>query len=362
MMRFFRRRWFLLALGLALFAGFRYPTTLEPLAEWAPRNWIVALVMFTMAFPLDASSMWRAVRHPKATLLAIGLNFGVLPLLAWASTLNPLLNGQLAYGMLIAGAVPSTVASAAVWTRRAGGNDAIAIMVTMVTNLACFIVTPLWLYVTTGQSGADIAIDPQSMMLKLCLVVAVPVLAAQLFRLHQPLGKWAKDQKIPLGVVCQLGMLSMVFIGAIGSGKELQTSLGETREPAQQQAMDASAEAVAVPTSQAPPPPNMGALDWIVLIATVVTVHLITLALAHLLGSTIGVDRPDRIAAGFSGSQKTLLVGVQVAAEYASVFGGLALLPMVIFHVSQLLVDTFIADRLRSNNPEESASAPQSNS
>ena len=33
------------------------------------------------------------------------------------------------------------VASAAVWTRRAGGNDAVALIVTISTNLACFLLT-----------------------------------------------------------------------------------------------------------------------------------------------------------------------------------------------------------------------------
>ena len=42
-----------------------------------------------------------------------------------------------------------------------------------------------------------------------------------------------------------------------------------------------------------------------------------------------------------SGSQKTLMVGLYVAINY---FGGLTLLPMVFYHVGQLVVDTIIAD------------------
>ena len=48
------------------------------------------------------------------------------------------------------------------------------------------------------------------------------------------------------------------------------------------------------------------------------------------------------IAVGISGSQKTLMVGLQVCLDL-----GITILPMVAFHVAQLLVDTLIADRMR---------------
>ena len=73
----------------------------------------------------------------------------------WWRGVAPLLRGDLAVGLLVAAAAPCTLASAAVWTRRAGGNDAVALMVTIGTNLTCFVVTPLWLLVTTGRAGIE---------------------------------------------------------------------------------------------------------------------------------------------------------------------------------------------------------------
>jgi len=86
---------------------------------------------------------------------------------------------------------------------------------------------------------------------------------------------------------------------------------------------------------------------WLIMIASVLFVHLFALAAGHVLGKGLGIPRPDRIAVGFSGSQKTLLVGLSIAMNYSEQFGELALLPMVAYHVSQLLIDTVIADRLR---------------
>ena len=45
-----------------------------------------------------------------------------------------------------------------------------------------------------------------------------------------------------------------------------------------------------------------------------------------------------------AGSQKTLMVGLYVAIHY---FGGLVLIPLVIYHVVQLLMDTVVADLWR---------------
>ena len=320
---FFVRRWFLVALLLVLGVGFCCSARLAPALKGLPsdwRSWWVAGVMFFMALPLDASAMWRAMRRPGATLLAVAMNFLAVPAVAWAiSPLLLALSRDLGFGLLIAAAVPSTVASAAVWTRRAGGNDAVALMVTMVTNLGCFLVTPMILLLTAGTRIESGSLDPIPMMQRLSLVVVVPVLAAQLLRMSKPLGRWAERQKTALGVVCQLGMLTMVFAGVVRSGDVLDGVGG----------------------------PRPGPHVWLAMIGCVLLVHLTTLWAGYLLAGVLGMAREDRIAVGFSGSQKTLLVGLSIALDYAAVFGQLALLPMVAYHVSQLLTDTIIADRLR---------------
>jgi sodium/bile acid cotransporter 7 len=56
------------------------------------------------------------------------------------------------------------------------------------------------------------------------------------------------------------------------------------------------------------------------------------------------LPRKDQAAVAFAGSQKTLMIGLAIAVE----FGGLAVLPMMAYHVGQLLVDTLLADRLRA--------------
>ncbi|MCA9153063.1 MAG: bile acid:sodium symporter, partial [Planctomycetales bacterium] len=59
--------------------------------------------------------------------------------------------------------------------------------------------------------------------------------------------------------------------------------------------------------------------------------------------------REDCIAVAIAGSQKTLMVGLHVAITY---YSGLAILPMITYHVGQLFLDTLIADRMREGSGE----------
>lgn len=309
------RRWFLVSLGLVIAAGMASPELMQPVASGLPRKWIVASVLFMMALPLDVRAMWRVARQPLAPGLAIAMNFLFLPPLAWL--VSHLLPTGLSSGLIVAAAVPCTLASAAVWTRRAGGNESVALFVTVATNLACFLVTPAWLKLLTSQT---ISVPFGDVVAHLAMLVVLPVLVAQLLRVLEPVRRWAAGIKTPLGVLAQIGILSIVFVGAVDSGLRL-TATSQSLSPA----------------------------DWITMVLAVLAIHLVTLRAGFRFAQAIGIPRADARAVGIAGSQKTLMVGLDIAMEY---YGGLAILPLVAYHVGQLLVDTVIADRWRAERWE----------
>jgi sodium/bile acid cotransporter 7 len=313
-----RNRWFMLALVAVLAFGMIWSSELTTLAEHFPRRAAVAAVMLLMALPMETSAMWQAVRRPGAAWLAAAINSGLAPLLGWlAARLLPLPE-ELATGVIVATVVPCTLAAASVWTRRAGGNDAVAILVTMMTNLACFLVIPFWLRLLVGGATvATLQLDYRGLMLTLALLVVLPIIVAQLLRQWRPLGAAASRHKVALGVLAQVGILSYVFIGAIGCGQELREKL-------------TSGLVISVG-------------DVVLMIAAVTTIHLALLKIGLYAARALALSRPDAIAVGIAGSQKTIVVGLHLA----SLFGPLAILPMVAYHAAQLLIDTLIADWLR---------------
>lgn len=313
MRRFVVRHWFMICLLVVMIAGFGAPRSISPVTAWVPRKPIVAGVLFMMALPLEVRAMWLTLRRPAAVTLAVLANYGLLPLLAWSYSF--LLSNDLANGLSVAAAVPSTMASAAVWTRRAGGNDAIPLVVTMLTNGFCFLITPLWLLATTGK---DIRADGKlvDLILDLGLLVVTPILAAQVLRLWRPLGQWTVRNKVHLSSVCQIGILLMLFVGAVDGGLKLESSEGASK---------------------------VSPWDWSAMLLGVGLIHVSVFWAGFAAGGVCRLSRDDSIAIGFSGSQKTLMVGLHIAQTY---FGGLTMLPMVAYHAGQLLIDAVIAQRL----------------
>ena len=317
-------RWFLWTLLALLVCGMVWSHQLEKGAEAIPRHLIVALVLFVTALPLELRAMGRVLRQPRPGLLAIGLNVGLVPPLAWL--FSRWLPHGLAEGMIIAAVVPCTLASAAVWTRRAGGNDAVALLVTMVTNLACFLVTPAWIFLLLG---ARVKIAFGEMVFDLALIVVLPIVFAQLLRGLRTVASWATGHQAALGVAAQCGILSIVWVGAVKSGSQLRN-------------LDASS-AITIGS-------------WAIMLCGVLVVHLAVLAIGWRLACALRFPRPEAVAVAFAGSQKTLMVGLHVAIQCAPTFGGLAVLPMVAYHVGQLVVDTLIADHWR-NSPHSAPNA-----
>jgi sodium/bile acid cotransporter 7 len=311
MLAHLRERWFLLALVAVLVAGMAWPEATAPLAAWIPRHAIVALVMLLMALPMEGRAMWDAARRPGAAWLGVLMNAGVAPPVAWLA--SHLLPHDLAVGVIVAATVPCTLAAATVWTRRAGGNDAVAILVTMVTNLACFFVVPAWLKLLVGTAAE---VDYRALMIQLAALVVAPVAAAQIARWFSPIAAWAGERKMTLSNLAQIGILGMVLVGAVGSGHRLQ-EFGDDLA--------------------------LVAGELLAMVAVVAAVHLVLLFAGFYLAQFLGLGRPDAIAVGIAGSQKTIMVGLYVALA----FGPFAVLPMVAYHAAQLIIDTLVADYWR---------------
>ena len=83
--------------------------------------------------------------------------------------------------------------------------------------------------------------------------------------------------------------------------------------------------------------------DLLLMLLAVLVVHLTMFYAGMAAAHAFGMGREDSVAVGFAGSQKTLTVGLQVGLELQ-----ISILPMVAYHVVQLVVDTVIADRLHS--------------
>jgi sodium/bile acid cotransporter 7 len=319
---FLLTQWFLIALVIMFASGFYWHASLGQLADWtALRNVIVAGCMFLMALPLEASAIWNTLKRPGAIVLAVAVTFGILPLVAWL--VSPLLTPDYAGGLLVAAVTPCTMASATVWTRKAGGNDTAATVVTVVSNLICFLTTPSWLWFLLGERFTQATQglpNFQETVLNLALTVVLPVVAAQVLRMSPPVAEFSRRRRVQLSIASQLAILFMVLLGAVKTGAKLHG------EP-----FDLSRGG-----------------ELALMIVVVLGLHTSMFWLGLWLARLLGMQRAEQIAVGFAGSQKTLMVGMNV-----SLGQGFSVLPMVTYHIGQLFIDTLLADVVKAKNSAE---------
>ncbi len=311
MSSFLGRRWFLLVLvGGGALALWR-PSWFAWTGHLDPRP-VVAVALFLMAWTLPSRSLARVLLRPWPALWAVCVSYGLLPALAWL--VGGLLSADFRIGLLIIVSVPCTLASAVLWTRRAGGDEATALLVILATTATSWLITPAWLTATTG---AHVAMNATGMMLDLLLTLVLPVALGQGCRAVGPMVRAASRWKDGLGLVSQLLILGMLLKAAANVGERL-------------------GDGTTAPTLAA----------TLALAGICVGVHLAALVCGLWGGMGLGFDAASRRAIAFACSQKTLPVGLLLFERYFQTAYPLAVLSLAFYHFGQLLVDTFIADAL----------------
>lgn len=309
-----RKQWFLIGLLSALAGGYllQQPLTAIADATWL-RSTLVASVLFMMGLAFSMQSLVDSIRQPKAAMLAFSLNVVAVPLAA--ASVAWVLPTALSGGLIVAAAVPCTLASASIWVRRAGGDDTVSMLVTVSTNLLCFIIAPTTLLLLIGQR---VELDFMQQVTKLALLVVVPLSLAQLLRQSQSIAAVVDRHRPKISIASQCGILMMVTLGTVATSRKLAAN------------------------ESAPSLP-----DTLLMIAMAIAVHCVVLIAGWLLARTLGLRRPQQVAVAIAGSQKTLMVGLQIAVDC-----GVSMMPMIAYHISQLVIDTIIVDRWADSDDE----------
>jgi len=306
-----RRRWFLILLLAGLTLGWLCPQWLRPITAWMEPRLIVAFALFIMAGTLESRSLFRSLIHPAPALWAWCIGYTIPPALAWlVGGLLPV--ADLRLGLLIITSVPCTPASSVLWTRLAGGNEAVALLTVLLTMATSWLITPAWL---AFAARAGVALDTAGMMSGLALVLIVPVGLGQLGRAIGPVGRAAGRHQRLLGVLSRLLIFSMILKAVSDVSDRL------------------SDRSVALSLS-----------GILAAVALSVGVHLAALGTGFWSSRLLHFDRGSRIAVAFAGSQKTLPVSLYLFDVYFKDAYPLAIVPLVCYHVGQLIVDTGIAD------------------
>src|SRR3954471_22534626 len=283
----------------------------------------VSLIFFLHGLTLSFQALAAGTRKWRLHLLVQMSTFVMFPVLGVVllTALGARLSPELRTGLFFLCALPSTVSSSVALTATARGNVPGAVFNATLSSLLGVVLTPLWLGLVLGAAGHSLPFG--RVVLDLLLWLVLPLFIGQALR--PLLGALASRHKARIGVLDRLTILLLVYTSFCDSVKAGVWSAGLTP----------------------------------LLVSSLSSLALLGLAMLFVTSASraLGFTRPDRIAALFCGSKKTLASGVPMA---RLIFGanpglGIILLPIMLYHPLQLVVGGWLAGRFARSSPPDRA-------
>jgi len=300
-----QRQWFLIGVAICCYWGYSFPLAGEKIS--AHLGFLVTVMMFLMGLGIGYPALRRRMGCWREAGVVLFLGYVVAPLIS-------LILGRLFFfgqpgiycGIILVGTTCTTLSTCIVFTRLAGGDEALALWLSVVSSFLCALVMPLLL---SWFLGRMVSVPVESMIKRLMLVLFFPLAAGMLLR-----AVLGEARLSPLGQMltrgCALIILTVIMV-AVAKGGHL-----------------------------------LGSSSSLPVLAAVAGFHLALSGAALLTSRVFGYRRPVRIAVLFCASQKTLQFPTYLA---VSVLGQPeAALPAVLFHVFQLVTDSIIVSNLSS--------------
>ncbi|WP_114522184.1 bile acid:sodium symporter family protein [Altererythrobacter sp. ZODW24] len=280
-------------------------------------GWISNAAIFVLFFlnglRLSRTDVLRGMRHMRFLFPLALWCFGAMALAGvgiaavGAGHLPPLI----ALGFVFLGTLPSTVQSATAYTSMANGNVANSVVAAATLNITGIFLTAPLFSLLAGVEEVALGLDG---LIRIGLVLLLPFVIGQL--LQGKLGGAMKDHPIVIRWADRGAIAIAVYVAFSGAVAEGLWSR-----------IDASA------------------WGWLMLAITALLVF--GYVGTWLLSGALGLSLPDRIAFLFSGAQKSVAMGAPIATVlFPPAVAGVVLVPLLVYHLAQLVVATPLAKRL----------------
>jgi BASS family bile acid:Na+ symporter len=192
-------------------------------------NVVLGLIMFGIALDTAPEDFKVVARKPKPFVIAILAQLVILPAVTFALTLILPVTPSMALGMILVACCPPGNISQ-VLTHRSGGNVALSVSMTAVSNLIYIVVLPLsvafWgsLHPTARTLLTRVELNPWQMLLDIFLIIGLPFLAGLAIRARfprfalrvQPFVKWFSLLALVGFIVAALAGNWAYFIAFLG--------------------------------------------------------------------------------------------------------------------------------------------------
>jgi bile acid:Na+ symporter, BASS family len=197
----------LLVIVLSIILGFALP---QVGLVWKPFLVpLLMLLMFSLTLTVEPNEIARSLNNYRVVGIGVFTVFVLTPLLSLTSGI--FFSSVVYAGVVLALCCPSAVATA-FWAKVFRGDIAVAIVISVVTNLLSIFTIPATMLIAVGTT---VNVDVASMMLNLAEIVLIPMTASFLLR------KFVRVDWVKLGKYnsrIELGILVLLVWGSIAPG------------------------------------------------------------------------------------------------------------------------------------------------
>lgn len=296
----------------------------------------IGAIFFISGLGLKTADIRHAVSEWRGMLLGVVFILGITPLAALVVLELPLEPREFMLGLAVFACMPTTLSSGVLLTRQAKGNFALALLLTVTTNLLGVITVPFMLSALLGSTAGMVSIDPLPLLYKLALSILLPLAVGKGVRELAP----AVQKRVDGPYKRRLSLLSSTFLILVPL---MRVSV-------------ANEQLRAVTVSQ-----------LLAILAAGVGLHVGYMAVVAPAVALVPIPTPERKAVFLLSTEKTLPVAITVIAfiadELTSVdaegntvdASGLMAIPCIVAHLTQVVMDSFLAERWAAATDREEA-------
>lgn len=308
-----KKYWFFIGIACALCIAFTLPEVGRFVRTYKVLNIGIFFAFFLTGLSLETSSFLEQLKNIKVLTAALFSSLIFFPVVAYYLGRYVFFEWpDFALGSLIIGVAPVTVASGTVMTAMALGNVPLSLFICVLGNFFSILTIPVMVSLLLQMGDVSIELPALQMLLGLTLKVLVPIVMGQILR------PWLKSKIIPYSKAISIfnqSIVLMIILNAVSSSTNRIVEAGP-------------------------------ALFLVFLF--MIGLHIFIILANKLTAGLIGLDLPSTAAFTIHTSQKTLTISYLVWAGYFATAYPMALIPGIAYHLTQMIMDTFVAQWFRS--------------
>ncbi len=305
------RYWFFAALLLLIVIAFRFPAVGIKVREWNLLKIGIFLAFLITGLKLDTRRILDEARNFRGLAASQISTFALFPLLALFLAKSVFRsNADFVIGTCINAVSPVTIASGTILTAIAAGNVPLSLLICVSSNLIAVFTIPFSLELLV-RAGGSIDLPIGKMIAELFSVLVIPTVLGQLLRMKVKDSLRPYDQAF--SVFSQMIVLLIIFNAVAGSTAKIAQA----------------------------------GLTLISVFVLMFILHALVLLLNFGISRLLRLNLASTAAFTIHTSQKTLTVSFLVWAGYFAAAYPMAMIPAIVYHLIQVVTDTFVAHRFR---------------